>query len=297
MTAPRLGQTLSVFAVGPAYVPILLLIAGLLALAAFLPGSERSRLAVAAVSVGGAVGAIVSLGTPGSFELFANPDQVSSGIGAILLVVFGIVQAIVAIVGYVIGADLTRGGGRPSDTASQQDGPVAGYPVAVAAYPAGYPATSSSFPAPTAQPAAGYPAPQGYPAPAPTAARGPAAGAAYGAGHWPVPDERATGPQVVVGSESDRAAEDGSRPGEELATRDTGPIPVVRPEVDPGATVVTSAFVGDNLPAAGEHATGTPSTDSPSTQTQVAGNPAPDDSRTRVTMAKDVPRSSGEENN
>ena len=96
---------MSVFAVGPAYVPILLLIAGLLALAAFLPGSERSRLAVAAVSVGGAAGAIVSLGTPGSFELFANPNQVSSGLGAILLVIFGIIQAVIAVGAYVVGAD------------------------------------------------------------------------------------------------------------------------------------------------------------------------------------------------
>jgi hypothetical protein len=108
VSAPRTSATLSVFAVGPAYVQILLLIAGLLALAAFLPGSERSRLAVAAVSVGGAAGAIVSLGTPGSFELFANPNQVSSGLGAILLVVFGIVQAVIAVGAYVVGADTLR---------------------------------------------------------------------------------------------------------------------------------------------------------------------------------------------
>src|SRR6478672_2582597 len=105
ITSTRSNESLSVFAVGPAYVPVLLLIAGLLALAAFLPGSERSRLAVAAVSVGGAAGAIVSLGTPGSFELFANPNQVSSGLGAILLVIFGIVQAVIAIGAYVVGAD------------------------------------------------------------------------------------------------------------------------------------------------------------------------------------------------
>ena len=80
LKAPRIDADLSVFAVGPAYVPILLLIAGLLAMAAFLPGSERSRLAVAAVSVGGAVGAIVSLGMTGPVELVAT-GQVSKGLG------------------------------------------------------------------------------------------------------------------------------------------------------------------------------------------------------------------------
>ena len=129
VSAPRSGATLSVFAVGPAYVPILLLIAGLLALAAFLPGSERSRLAVAAVSVGGAAGAIVSLGTPGSFELFANPNQVSSGLGAILLVIFGIIQAVIAVGAYVVGADTLwkpRRGNGPAGPA-----PVTGRPCRV----------------------------------------------------------------------------------------------------------------------------------------------------------------------
>ena len=92
----------SVYAVGPGYVPILLLIAGLLALAAFVPGSERSRLAVAAVSVGGAVGAVISIGTtsPGTASL-------GTGMGAILLTIFGIVQAVIAIGGYVVGAGIS----------------------------------------------------------------------------------------------------------------------------------------------------------------------------------------------
>ena len=127
VSAPRSGATLSVFAVGPAYVPILLLIAGLLALAAFLPGSERSRLAVAAVSVGGAAGAIVSLGTPGSFELFANPNQVTSGLGAILLVIFGIIQAVIAVGAYVVGADTLwkpRSGNGPAEPPPVPAGPA-----------------------------------------------------------------------------------------------------------------------------------------------------------------------------
>lgn len=104
LTAARSQGSLSVFAVGPAYVPVLLLIGGLLALATVLPGREVSRVVVAAVSVGGAAGAIVSLGTQGAVQL-VSASQVSKGMGAILLVIFGIIQAVVAIGAYVVGAD------------------------------------------------------------------------------------------------------------------------------------------------------------------------------------------------
>ena len=153
LKAPRIDADLSVFAVGPGYVPILLLIAGLLAMAAFLPGSERSRLAVAAVSVGGAVGAIVSLGMAGPVELVAT-GQVSKGLGAILLVIFGIIQAVIAIAGYVVGADFSQraprsgvAAGGPDAAAMAQPGwfdpsagaPSAGAPVAGFVPPLGTP--------------------------------------------------------------------------------------------------------------------------------------------------------------
>src|SRR6478752_8125981 len=121
ITSTRSNESLSVFAVGPAYAPVLLLIAGLLALAAFLPGSERSRLAVAAVSVGGAAGALIALGTSSSLELLAA-GQVSKGLGAVLLTIFGIVQAVVAIGAYVIGADLRVGPRNRSATELATDG-------------------------------------------------------------------------------------------------------------------------------------------------------------------------------
>ena len=179
LTAPRIDADLSVFAVGPGYVPILLLIAGLLALAALLPGSERSRLAVAAVSVGGAAGAIVSLGTAGPLELLAT-GQVSKGLGAILLVVFGIIQAVVAIAGYVVGADFSQRAGSAgtsgvsSPAAAVQPGwfdPTAGAP------PARYPPPLGTPPG-SVQP--GVPQPQPW---------------------WPDPSEAVTGPQVVIGPE------------------------------------------------------------------------------------------------
>jgi len=187
LTAPRIDADLSVFAVGPGYVPILLLIAGLLALAALLPGSERSRLAVAAVSVGGAAGAIVSLGTAGPLELLAT-GQVSKGLGAILLVVFGIIQAVVAIAGYVVGADFSQrasgGAGPPgvsNPIATVQPGwfdPSAGAQLAQYAPPLGTPPGSI-------QP--GVPQPQPW---------------------WPDPSEAPTGPQVVIGPEHLRRGDD-----------------------------------------------------------------------------------------
>jgi len=191
VTAARSNESLSVFAVGPAYVPVLLLIAGLLALAAFLPGSERSRLAVAAVSVGGAAGAIVSLGTAGSVELVTT-TQVGKGMGAILLVVFGIVQAVVAVGAYVIGADFSQ---------------VSGVRPATGSAPAG---TTSAAPAwsggPQAAPGAGWqqepPIRPGWYGPGPSG-YGAAAGSSWSAGRVPdagspAADDSDTGPQPVV---------------------------------------------------------------------------------------------------
>ncbi len=207
ITSTRSNESLSVFAVGPAYVPVLLLIAGLLALAAFLPGSERSRLAVAAVSVGGAAGAIVSLGTEGSVEL-VSATAVGKGLGAILLVIFGIVQAVVAIGAYVIGADLSQvrgprtpagaAGGNayavPAASAGLQAAwgaaPAHGGPVAPAEVRPGWYGAAPSPGSPSGQAAqsGSYPAAQ--------SGAYPAAAANYP--NMPAADESDTGPQPVV---------------------------------------------------------------------------------------------------
>jgi hypothetical protein len=275
VSAPRSGATLSVFAVGPAYVPILLLIAGLLALAAFLPGSERSRLAVAAVSVGGAAGAIVSLGTPGSFELFANPNQVSSGLGAILLVIFGIIQAVIAVGAYVVGADTLwkpRSGTGPAGPAPVQASP-AGWdprvpapgpgpidPSLVGVYPAerprdvdaGYQGRGGTT-WPTDQDAgqqvwvnrgaSGYPpSVPGYGRPGESAA--PVGGGSPSQPFYP--EEPATGPQVVVGLETARVdtrtiAGDGSpatgsgQPAAAVASAGDLVTPTAEPADHPGS--------------------------------------------------------------
>lgn len=200
VTASRLDESLSVYAVGPGYVPILLLIAGLLALAAFLPGSERSRLAVAAVSVGGAVGALISLGTTGPVEMLTTA-QVSKGLGAVLLTIFGIIQAVVAIAAYVVGADFGARSGQAVVTVARDpatgpagdlvvwtaDGPVRSTPWSASAHPAA--------PAPGPSPQGSVVHYAGYaPVPPGPTGSGPAASG------WapPADDDRPTGPQQVV---------------------------------------------------------------------------------------------------
>ena len=207
------GENVSVFTVGPDYVPILLLIAGLLALAAFLPGSERSRLAVAAVSVGGAAGAIVSLGLTGP----AEAGQVTKGMGAILLVIFGIIQAVVAVGAYVVGAGI----GKPSPTGADRVGagqPGPGQPgpglvgpgPGAAAAPVGVGVASDRVPWQPSGATASAPgwvgsSVGGYATHAPAA---PAHSTAMPIGYPVVPgpaaDETPTGPQVVLGREPDR---------------------------------------------------------------------------------------------
>jgi hypothetical protein len=202
LTAARSNESLSVFAVGPAYVPVLLLIAGLLALAAFLPGSERSRLAVAAVSVGGAAGAIVSLGTAGSVELVTT-SQVGKGMGAILLVIFGIIQAVVAIGAYVVGADFSLARNSPQGAA----GPVPAVPSSGVPSPSGVTSSSGTY---LSDGGAGY-AWSADPGVRPGWFGGaggsvpPVAPPGAGSPRWPpadpgapAPDERATGPQPIV---------------------------------------------------------------------------------------------------
>ncbi|WP_395725306.1 DUF5336 domain-containing protein [Nakamurella sp.] len=211
VTSSRIVESPSVYAVGPGYVPILLLIAGLLALAAFLPGSERSRLAVAAVSVGGAVGALISLGTSSSLELLAA-GQVSKGVGAVLLTIFGIIQAVVAIAAYVVGADLRVGSRSRSAADPATDGADPSIPHGwMAAVPA--PAWTPARPNPPAAP------------PAPTAAAEPAGSVGYYTGYAPVPGSAAdpggpAGPRSAVSSWEPSADDD----------RPTGPQPVIEPD-------------------------------------------------------------------
>lgn len=239
VTASRIDESLSVYSVGPGYVPILLLIAGLLALAAFLPGSERSRLAVAAVSVGGAVGALISLGTTGPVEMLTTA-QVSKGLGAVLLTIFGIIQAVVAIAAYVVGSDLGSRTPRPAPPGTMTPGtmpPGSGMPDQ-----AGYSRAAPGGPVPPHEPTwtAEGPArftPWSPPGPTPAPA-GPGYPGAYPTGSgWapPADDDRPTGPQPVVGDHTGSAATPPPGPAERELPR-VAPVTLDKgPEPDPSA--------------------------------------------------------------
>ena len=220
VTSPRLDESLSVYSVGPGYVPILLLIGGLLALAALLPGSEWSRLAVAAVSVGGAVGALISLGTTGPVEMLTTA-QVSKGLGAVLLTIFGIIQAVVAIAAYVVGADI---GNRTTRVAATGRADLEGYPVmARPVTPAPDPVWTADGPARSTP--WSPPAPTGYPGGYPAAAA------------WapPADDDRPTGPQPIVGDRTGPGAAPPQGPAERELPR-VAPVTLAKaPAADPSS--------------------------------------------------------------
>lgn len=187
---------LSVFAIGPSYLPIVLLIGGLLAFTTLLPGGSPSRAGIAAVGVGGGVGAVVELAAPGAFEQAIGAAQVGQGLGAVLLVIFGIIQAVVAVGAWVVEAGfVTTGAARGTSPTAH----AAGYPTA-----AGPPAAHG----------VGGQAGAGYALPIATAAAGGQSGTPPAtAGH--------------VGPGTSGGPADGGR-----ATSDFGP-PMSHPPVDP----------------------------------------------------------------
>jgi Family of unknown function (DUF5336) len=229
IVAARTDISLSVYAVGPAYAPILLLVAGLLALAPFIPGSGPTRLVVAALSVGAAAGAIVSLGTAGSVELVTT-SQVSKGLGAILLVVFGIVQAVVAIGAYIMGTDVSTGSadrsivGAPVVAAPGSSVPFGGQP--------GWERVQYGPVVGTYSGAAGYPSPPGYPSPAqyarPETEPGRTAHPAPSRSSYA--EEPATGPQIVVGTESYRGDPRHAERGDHFAEPTSDVVALGKPD-------------------------------------------------------------------
>lgn len=126
------------------YLPILILLAGMLAYAPLLPGGKKYTLATALLSVAGFLGAVTSL-TSGISSLVLSS---TAGIGLILLLIVGFLQAAAAVYGALLEAGTLK--------------PVAARPPAPPAAPAA--------PMPSAPPAAfgGY-GNQGYAPPAPPA--------------------------------------------------------------------------------------------------------------------------------
>jgi hypothetical protein len=149
----------------------------------------------------------VSLGTEGSVEL-VSATAVGKGLGAILLVIFGIVQAVVAIGAYVIGADFSQVRGPRIPTAAvgvgAYAGPTAGSVGPQAAWGAAPAPGGPVAPADVrpgwygAAPSAGSPSGQAAQSgPYPTAQSG-AFPAAANYPNMPAADESDTGPQPVV---------------------------------------------------------------------------------------------------
>ncbi|TKV58791.1 hypothetical protein FDO65_14875 [Nakamurella flava] len=154
------AASVSVYAVGPGWVPLLLLIGGLLAAGALMPGGADLRFAAAAVSVAGAIGAVIGLGIPNGFEQLLGNGR-GNGAGALLLFIVGTIQAVVAIAAHVMGS----GPQQPSDrTAAGRWSSAAQRPADSGSHPfPGGPVTSGSSPW----------APGAAPPPAPPAGSGP----------------------------------------------------------------------------------------------------------------------------
>ena len=121
------GITLSASVYGTSgYLPILILLAGLLAVAPLLPGGKNYAPATALVSVAGFLGAVTSL-TSGTSGLLSVGT--SAGIGLILLLIVGFLQAAAAVYGALLEAGtLKPAAARQAVTpAPAQPAPFGGY--------------------------------------------------------------------------------------------------------------------------------------------------------------------------
>jgi len=92
------GDSISVFGIGYGWLPLLLLTGGLLALGPLLPKGDKMSYVVAVISVVGLLGAFFTV-------VIVSGDK---GIGIILLLVFGFLQAVAAIVLWLFDADVIK---------------------------------------------------------------------------------------------------------------------------------------------------------------------------------------------
>lgn len=104
------------FEVGQGWIPILLLIGGLLSLTFLLPGeSRKAGLLPPLLSLGGMLGLL--------FGVFTTSKAFEMGTGGILVLIFSIIQTIVAVVAYLFDADIIKA---PQSTPHGQQGFGAG---------------------------------------------------------------------------------------------------------------------------------------------------------------------------
>lgn len=99
-------KSVSIYGAGPGYLPLAFLIAGLLALGPLLPRGHKASFAVAVISVVAFVGTIFAL----AMDSFASgtSENIGKGIGIILLLVFGFLQAAAAIVLWLFDAGVIK---------------------------------------------------------------------------------------------------------------------------------------------------------------------------------------------
>ena len=159
----------SVFGIGPAYLPVLFLIAGFLALGPWEPNGTKAPFVVAVISSVSAIAAVIAVIVDNIYS--TQSDEVGVGIGLILLLIFGILQAVAAITSWLFDAGVIKqktGGGSSDFLTPAPYGQPQGQPHQAAPqhqYPAppgfGQGGGPSGQPGQTGQPG-GYPAPPGF---------------------------------------------------------------------------------------------------------------------------------------
>ncbi len=100
----------SIFGIGPAYLVLLFLIAGLLSLGPWEPKGRGYTFPVAIISTVAAVGAVIAVISDNLFDAISSGsgDEVGKGIGLILLLIFGLLQAAAAIGAWLFDAGVLK---------------------------------------------------------------------------------------------------------------------------------------------------------------------------------------------
>lgn len=141
----RTSESVSVFGFGPAYAPVLFLVAGVMALAPFLPKAELAPLLVAVLSAGTAIAVLVATISDGLLELVGGSENVNRGAGLILLLITGLLQAVLAVAAYLFGSGVIKpshglsnlaasGSGGAQSGGGQASGAYGGPPSAPSGY-------------------------------------------------------------------------------------------------------------------------------------------------------------------
>jgi hypothetical protein len=125
------NDSVSVFGAGPGYLPLAFLIAGLLALGPLLPKGQKASFAVAVISVVTLLGTLFAVVMENSYGSGA-----SKGIGIILLLIFGLFQAVAAIFLWLFDAGVVKS---TSDGSMQVSGQAFGAQIGQGGYGPGAP--------------------------------------------------------------------------------------------------------------------------------------------------------------